>query len=120
MQYWSTNLAESTRGWLIHPDGVALGGNTVSGQTDGWWFDSSEASAAGNRPYLTVTYAVAPTNVSAGGPYTIAEGGSLALGASAIGTGTLTYSWDINGDNVFGDATGAAPTLTWAQLVALG
>ena len=32
----------------------------------------------------------------------------------------LTYSWDINGDGVFGDATGAKPTLTWAQLEALG
>ena len=32
----------------------------------------------------------------------------------------LTYTWDINGDGVFGDATGVKPTLTWAQLKALG
>ena len=32
----------------------------------------------------------------------------------------LTYSWDINGDGVFGDAAGATPTLTWPQLQALG
>ena len=32
----------------------------------------------------------------------------------------LTYSWDINGDGVFGDATGATPTLSWEQLQALG
>src|SRR5262249_11811835 len=31
----------------------------------------------------------------------------------------LTYSWDINGDGVYGDATGVNPTLTWAQLQAL-
>jgi hypothetical protein len=64
----------------------------------------------------------APT-ASAGGPYTVAEGGSLTLNASASSDpdgDPLTYSWDINGDGVFGDATGATPTLTWAQLNALG
>ena len=32
----------------------------------------------------------------------------------------MTYSWAVNGDGTFGQATGASPTLTWAQLVALG
>src|SRR5262249_54818111 len=31
----------------------------------------------------------------------------------------LIYSWDLNGDLVYGDATGVGPTLTWAQLQAL-
>lgn len=31
-----------------------------------------------------------------------------------------TYSWDVNGDSVFGDATGRNPTLTWSALAALG
>jgi hypothetical protein len=59
----------------------------------------------------------------AGGPYTIAEGGSLTLDASHSsdpGGLALTYSWDLNGDGVFGDATGVAPTLSWSQLQALG
>jgi hypothetical protein len=58
-----------------------------------------------------------------GGPYTISEGGSLTLdgsGSSDADGDTLSYSWDVNGDGVFGDATGAGPTLTWAQLQALG
>jgi ELWxxDGT repeat protein len=29
---------------------------------------------------------------------------------------TLTYSWDVNGDADFGDASGVAPTLNWVQL----
>jgi hypothetical protein len=120
LQLWSSNNTLSLRGWLIHPDSVALGGNTVSGQTDGWWFDSSEAGTVANRPRLTVTYVVPPTNVSAGGPYTIDEGSPLNLSGSATGTGQLAYSWDVNGDDVFGDATGPTPSLTWAQLVALG
>lgn len=59
---------------------------------------------------------------SAGGPYTINEGDSLALAATAAGGdgGPLTYSWDVNGDGTFGQVTGNNPTLTWAQLEALG
>ena len=57
----------------------------------------------------------------AGGPYTIDEGGVLALDGSAsiAGAGAI-FSWDVNNDGTFGDATGATPTLTWAQLEALG
>ena len=58
-----------------------------------------------------------------GDPYIIHEGQSLTLSAgdsaSPQGLG-LSYSWDVNGDGIFGDATGVSPTLTWAQLQALG
>lgn len=109
MQIWSDNNSLSTRGWVVNP--------TIG--TDGWRIDSNNTSTVANRPILTVTYASGPTNLLAGAPYSIAEGGSLALSGSASGTG-LTYSWDLNGDSVFGDAIGATPTLTWTQLVALG
>lgn len=58
----------------------------------------------------------------AGGPYLVVEGGTLALsaaGSSDPDDDPLTYSWDVNGDGVFGDATGVAPQLTWSQLNAL-
>lgn len=63
-----------------------------------------------------------PTNVSAGGPYSINEGQSLTLSGSATDPedDPLTYTWDVNGDSTFGDATGQNPTLTWAALNALG
>ena len=65
---------------------------------------------------------VAPT-ADAGNAYTIHSGDSLTLNAldsTDLNGDTLTYSWDINGDGTFGDAVGATPTLTWAQLTALG
>jgi len=71
---------------------------------------------------LTITNT--PPTANAQGPYAIAEGDSLSL--SGIGTDPagpgypLSYTWDVNGDGVFGDALGASPTLSWSQLVALG
>ena len=65
-----------------------------------------------------------PPIANAGGPYSIAEGSSLMLNGSGSydpdPLDILTYSWDVNGDGVFGDASGVSPTLTWAQLQVLG
>ncbi|HYG76698.1 MAG TPA: PKD domain-containing protein [Planctomycetota bacterium] len=64
----------------------------------------------------------APTS-NPGAPYTISELQALTLDGSGSvdpDNNALTYSWDINGDGTFGDATGINPTLTVAQLAALG
>jgi phospholipase C len=60
---------------------------------------------------------------NAGGPYVIASGQSLTLNASASSDPfgrALNFSWDVNGNGKFGDATGVSPTLTWSQLQTLG
>lgn len=59
----------------------------------------------------------------AGGPYTITEGQSLTLNASGStnpGGGPLAYTWDVDGDGVFGDAIGVNPTVDWPLLNRLG
>jgi hypothetical protein len=59
----------------------------------------------------------------AGGPYTIHEGDSVTLDASAtlnpLGA-SLTYAWDINGAGTFTSASGVNPTLTSSELNGLG
>ncbi|MBX7168611.1 MAG: metallophosphoesterase [Pirellulales bacterium] len=110
VQVWSDDNSLSTRGWVIYP---ALG-------TDGWRINSSNAATVADRPALEVIYALGPYDLQPGETYTIGEGAVLNLAGSAQGAGTLTYSWDINGDDVFTDATGATPTVAWAQLLALG
>jgi len=70
----------------------------------------------------TLTITDVPTTVSAGGPYVVNEGSVLVLGGTASDPGqdTFTYAWDINGDGIFTDATGAAPTVAWSQLLGFG
>ncbi len=67
---------------------------------------------------------VAPTIQSTGGPYVIDEGSSLTLAATAtdpaLAFDPLTFAWDLNGDGIFSDATGANPTLTWSTLRTFG
>ena len=55
----------------------------------------------------------------AGGPYSVAEGGALTLDGSGSTAGA-SLEWDLNGDGNFSDAAGVAPTLSWADLQALG
>ncbi|WP_254506577.1 beta strand repeat-containing protein [Anatilimnocola floriformis] len=103
---------------------VTTGGATLIGANGVNNIDGL-ALLPGSTTTLTVTvHNIAPQNVSAGSPYTIDEGGSLMLSATATDPAgdadPLTYSWDINGDGIYTDASGVNPTLTWSQLNSLG
>jgi glycosidase len=55
--------------------------------------------------------------------FTIIEGGTLNLAVNQpAGTiaPALTFSWDLNNDGTFGDATGSPTPVPWSQLVSLG
>lgn len=86
---------------------------------------SPQAQSSSATSAIFVRAQIAPV-ASAGAGYSMTVGQSLTLDATAStdanagDTGTLIYSWDVNGDGVFGDAYGAAPTLSSAQLQTLG
>jgi hypothetical protein len=134
--------ASLTYAWDLDGDGIfgETGANASNGNETG----SKPTFSAGSLPVGTVktvslkvtdntnlssTVTTTVTVISggttviakAGGPYTINEGSSLSLSAaSSTAPSGATYSWDVNGDGTFGDATGVSPTLTWTQLKAIG
>jgi uncharacterized delta-60 repeat protein len=64
-----------------------------------------------------------PPIPDAGGPYAIDEGSSLALDASRSfdpDSDPISFAWNLNGDGLFQDATGAKPELSPSELAALG
>jgi hypothetical protein len=78
---------------------------------------------AGNTSQFSAAATAGTFTASAGGPfgqYGTTEGVGVSLSGSAAAPAGLpiTYSWTINGHAAA--ATGASPTLTWAQLQALG
>ena len=129
------------------------GSDTISSWTINWG-DGNTQVVSGNPSSVTHTYSSAGTFVisatatdedgtyssntrsvtasldvppaaNAGGPYTVAEGGSVVLtGAGSAGVG-LTYAWDLDGDGIFGESgaaatrgveTGVSPTFSAAGL----
>ena len=88
---------------------------TYAGDAD---FDGSTSSPF---PHVVVPRNLPPV-AEAGGPYAVAEGGSVVLDGSASSdpeSGVLTYAWDLDGDALFGetgtgagrgDEVGVAPT----------
>jgi len=103
----SLNTTATTTGTktvsVINPDGQARTYNAVF-------------TVVGNRVPVANT----------GAPYSVCLGGSAVLNGTGssdpdatCGDSIVSYDWDLNGDAVI-DATGATPTITPAQLAALG
>ena len=73
-----------------------------------------------STPVTATVGALPPVIAGAGGPYTVEEGQLTRLDATGTAAGrTATFTWDVDDDGQFNDATGPNPTLTPAQLDAL-
>jgi hypothetical protein len=105
---------------------VILGGNTYT-VTWGVFTPPGPPGSSFNQGELSAHIDVAPFAPNAGGPYAIAEGQPLVLDASQTSNPqnlALTYSWDVEAlgaaNWTTGVAVGVNPTLSPAQLQALG
>ena len=70
-----------------------------------------------------VRIAVGDVLAEAGGSYVINQGANLFLDASQsvdLENDPLNFTWDVNGDETFGDAQGMAPVVGWSALLSLG
>ncbi|MFB7885714.1 Ig-like domain repeat protein [Microbacterium sp. NPDC056057] len=123
-----------TAGTISFADAGSPLGGAVALDANGTATLTTSALPAGTHP-LTATYSgtaayatssgnldqgvLTPAVSVAGGPYSVAEGESLALDGTGSSPGA-TYEWDLDADGDYSDASGLTPTLTWDQLEALG
>lgn len=110
----ATGVAPSLN-WGQAKDFFSIGSNTIGVQVT----DSGNAVNLSSTTTATVFLGNAPPVADAGGPYAIDEGEALDLDASTSsdpGGDSLVFSWDLDNDSTFGDATGATPTVPWATL----
>jgi predicted extracellular nuclease len=103
--------------WHINPDEPgALDYNVEfkSANQVNTFYSPGPYRASDHDPVLIgIQLADAPT-ASAGGPYTVAEGGSTTLTGSGSGDG-LTYAWDLDGDGTY-ETPGQSVTFSAAGL----
>jgi Ca2+-binding RTX toxin-like protein len=88
---------------------LASAGITAAGNYDVWVRGADTAGNVGAYQSIAFTVMNGAPTANAGGPYDANEGGTVALdgtGSSDPGNSALTYAWDLDGDNIFGE-TGA-------------
>jgi len=117
VQLWVDGTTNN--GWRINDSVLDGVNNTTQFRT------REDGTVPAEQPKLTVDYSPLPpaTTADAGGPYTIDEGDSVMLDASASSdpeSDPLTFAWDLDNDSIYGDVTGETPTVTWAQLQSFG
>ncbi|WP_243058324.1 PKD domain-containing protein [Nocardioides sp. SR21] len=104
------------------PYGGALS-DLIGEDPNGSWrlFVTDESAGSGGEITggWTLNVESAVPAISAGGPYTVPEGSGVELAASFNLSGA-TYAWDVDGDGLYDDATGANPTVAAATLAAIG
>jgi hypothetical protein len=119
----SSSLAGQATGatdWHINPDEPTVLDYTTTFKTANQintFYDPGPYRSSDHDP-VVIGFAlnVAPT-VDAGGPYTVAEGGTAVLGATGSDPegGALTYAWDLDDNGSF-ETSGASPTFAAGTL----
>ncbi|MEM7124818.1 MAG: Ig-like domain-containing protein [Chloroflexota bacterium] len=94
---------------------------TIDSDTAGTTLTCEATSDGGtNSASITIQRDATPPTAAAGGPYSVAEGGSIQLDGSSssnngAATGALSYAWDLDSDGQYDNATGVNPTFSAAD-----
>ncbi len=120
---YSQNAAGFIHGFL-YQDGTTYDLNDLvppgSGWTVGTAYDINDAGlivGGGQRAgdQKGHAYLLVPKIVDAGGPYSVAEGGTIVVTATGFGTKPLAYAWDLDGDGAY-EASGQSVTFDAATI----
>ncbi len=107
--------------YLLTPDAAFANSETCTVSLDSTKVTDAGGNDLDGTMSWSFTTVAAPTNlpptVQANGPYTVAEGGSVSLGATGTDPegGTLTYAWDLD-DNGTYETSGSTVTFSAAAL----
>ncbi|HXJ65759.1 MAG TPA: PKD domain-containing protein, partial [Actinomycetota bacterium] len=117
---WDFGDGQSATGRIVSHSYAAFGSNPVVLTV------RDNLSARGTLT-LNVDQVNGEPIANAGGPYTIRNGAGVGLDGTAshdpngvCGDSVTSYAWDVDDDGAFDDASGAAPSVTAADLAALG
>jgi predicted extracellular nuclease len=120
----SSSLADQATGaadWHINPDEPNVLDYNVEFKTPNQvstFYDPGPYRASDHDPVVIgLNLESAPPTVDAGGPYTVAEGGSITVTASGNDPEgrALTYAWDLDNDGTF-ETSGQSATFSAAGL----
>ena len=89
--------------------------NLYTAAKDGTWTVTADYEGLTDNASLSVTNV--PPTADAGGPYAGTAGSSVSFAASASdpGGGPFIYSWDMDNDGQFDDASGPSPSYIWTE-----
>jgi len=113
----SPSLAAQAAGatdWHINPDEPTVLDYNVEFKTANQvttFYDPGPYRSSDHDPVVVGLALNLAPSVDAGGPYTVAEGGTVGLSATGSDPegGTLAYAWDLDGDGSF-ETAGQSPT----------
>jgi hypothetical protein len=104
--FWTINWGDGTTSTV---DGSATSATKVFDAAGTFTITATATDEDGTYSANSRSVSVqAPPTAMAGGPYNVSEGGTVQLNAGGSTGSGLTYTWDLDGDGIYGETGSAA------------